>query len=222
MTASWRRSEALTAQYVKKLDEQLKVSEERHAEELRTAEAKYNKQLEVAKVKYSEQLEAAEKKNSILLEEKTTLAEELKQHQETLAKVIEMKEKYKESSKLNYQEASKLQDDLVISRKETEGLEERVKELEEINASNFERYKGATFNCFYPFWKHNREVDFSYLSERLRQSPINKYLARFEEEERAEVPASPEISLATGIDGVEEEIGASVDQQTPQDPPAAS
>ncbi|XP_062103176.1 uncharacterized protein LOC133814199 [Humulus lupulus] len=46
-------------------------------------------------------------------------------------------------------EAFKLQDDLVISRKETEGLEECIKELEETNASNLERYKGATFNCFY-------------------------------------------------------------------------
>ncbi|XP_062099795.1 uncharacterized protein LOC133805640 [Humulus lupulus] len=168
MTASWRHSGALTAQYENKLDEQLKVSEERHAEELRAAEAKYNEQLEAAKVKYSEQLEATEKKNVVLLEEKTTLAEELKQHQTTLAKVIETKEKYKESSKLNCQEASELQDDLVISRKETEGLEEYIKELKETNASNLERYKGASFNCFYAFWKHKHEADFSYLSKRLR------------------------------------------------------
>ncbi|XP_062114034.1 uncharacterized protein LOC133825054 [Humulus lupulus] len=178
MTASWRRLGGLTAQYEKKLDEQLKVSEEIHAEEIRATKEKYNEQLEASKVKYSEQLEAAKKKNDVLLEEKTTLAEELKQHQATLAKVIETKEKYKESSKLNYQEASKLQDDLVISRKETEGLEECVKELEETNASNLER--------------------------------LQLSLIRLEEEERAKIPASLEISLAMGIDGIEEEVKASV------------
>ncbi|XP_062103864.1 uncharacterized protein LOC133814981 [Humulus lupulus] len=172
----------------------------------------------MAEVKYTEQLEVAEKKNAKLLEQKAKLVEELKQHQATLIKAIETKEKYKEDSLLNYKEASKLQDDLVISRKETERLEERVKELEETNASNLDRYKGATFRCFYTFWKHNREVDFSYLSERMRQTEINRCLARLEEEERASVPASPEIYLATGIDGVDEEIGASVNQQTPQDP----
>ncbi|XP_062118727.1 uncharacterized protein LOC133832393 [Humulus lupulus] len=221
MTASWRRSRSQTAQYDKKIVEQLKVFEERHAEELRAVEGKYNEQLEATKVKYSEQLGAAEKKNAELLEQKAKLAEELRQHQATLLKAIETKEKYKEASLLNFKEASKLQDDLVISRKETEGLEERVKELEKTNVSNLERYKGATFNCFYTFWKHNREADFSYLSECLRQSQINRCLARFEEEERAKVPASPKISLATGIDGIEEEVGASVDQQTPQDPPTS-
>ncbi|XP_062119429.1 uncharacterized protein LOC133833527 [Humulus lupulus] len=165
----------------------------------------------MAEAKYTEQLEAAEKKNVELLEQKTKLAEELKHHQATLIKAIETKEKYKEASLLNFKEASKLQDDLVISKKETEGLEERIKELEETNASNLERYKGATFKCFYVFWKHNREVDFNYLSERMRQSELNRCLVRLEEEERAKIPASPEISLATSIDGAEEEIGAFVD-----------
>ncbi|XP_062100501.1 uncharacterized protein LOC133806414 [Humulus lupulus] len=69
MTASWRRSGALTAQYEKKLGEQLKASEDRHAEELKMAEAKY-----------IEQLEAAEKQNPELLEQKAKMDEELKQH----------------------------------------------------------------------------------------------------------------------------------------------
>ena len=43
---------------------------------------------------------------------------------------------------------------------------------------------------------------------------------RLEEEERAKVPASPEISLAVGIDGVDTEAGTTVDQGFPQDPPA--
>ncbi|XP_062080404.1 uncharacterized protein LOC133785164 [Humulus lupulus] len=210
MSDGWRRSRALTAQYEKRLGEQLKASEDRHSEELKMAE-----------VKYIERLEAAEKKNAQLLDQKAKLAEELKQHQNALTKAIENKEKYKEASLLNFKEASKLQDDLVISKKEPEGLEERIKELEETNVSNLERYKGATFKCFYSFWKHNRKVDFNYLSERMRQSEINKCLARLEKEERAKVPASLEISLATGIDGVDEEIRASVDKKIPQDPPAS-
>ncbi|XP_062114440.1 uncharacterized protein LOC133825527 [Humulus lupulus] len=221
MSASWRCSGALAAQYDKRLGEQLKASEDGHAEELKTVEVKYIEELKAAEAKYTEQLEVVEKKNTELLEQKAKLAEELKQHQATLTKAIETKEKYKEASFLNFKEASKIQDDLVISRKETERLEERVKELEETNASNLERYKGATFKCFYMFWKHNRKADFSYLSERMRHSKISRCLALLEEEERAKVPASPEISLATGIDGVEEEIGASVDQKTPQDPPAS-
>ncbi|XP_062075914.1 uncharacterized protein LOC133780050 [Humulus lupulus] len=166
-------------------------------------------------------LKAAEKKNAELLEHKTKLAEELKQHQAALTKAIEAEEKYKEASLINFKEASKLQDDLAISRKETDGLEERVKELEETNASNLEKYKGATFKCFYMFWKNNRGVDFNYLLDRMRQFELNRCLALLEEEERGKVPASPEISLATGIDGLGEEIGASVDQQIPQDPPAS-
>ncbi|XP_062118961.1 uncharacterized protein LOC133832665 [Humulus lupulus] len=180
MSVGWRRSGALTAQYEKRLGEQLKASEDKHAEELKMAE-----------------------------------------HQATLIKAIETKEKYKEASFHNFKEAYKLQDDLVISRKETKGLEECIKELEETNAKNLERYKGATFKCFYMFWKHNRGAEFSYLSERMRHSEINKCLARLEEEERAKVPTSPKTSLATGTDGLDEEIGASVDQQIPQDPPAS-
>ncbi|XP_062103725.1 uncharacterized protein LOC133814831 [Humulus lupulus] len=43
---------------------------------------------------------------------------------------------------------------------------------------------------------------------------------RLEEEERAEVLASPEISLAAGIDGADIEAGTAIDQDVPQDPPA--
>ncbi|XP_062075429.1 uncharacterized protein LOC133779487 [Humulus lupulus] len=192
MTASWHRSGALITE--------LKASEAKHAEESKMTL----------------------KKNAELLEQNTKLAEELKTFQVALTKDTVEKEKYEEASLLNFKEATKLQDDLVASKKETEGLEGRIKELEETNASNLERYKGATSNCFYAFWKHNREADFSYLSERMRRTKIKRCLALLEEEERAKVPASPEISLATGIDGVEEEVGAFVDQQTPQDPPVPS
>ncbi|XP_062113928.1 peptidyl serine alpha-galactosyltransferase-like [Humulus lupulus] len=41
---------------------------------------------------------------------------------------------------------------------------------------------------------------------------------RLEEEEKAKVPASPEISLAGGIDGADTEAGPSADQGTPPNP----
>ncbi|XP_062113056.1 uncharacterized protein LOC133824203 [Humulus lupulus] len=205
MSASWRHLGALVAQYEKWLGEQIKASEDRNAEEIKTVEAKYIEELKVTEAKYTEQLEAAEKKNVELIEQKVKLAEELKQHQATLTKAIEAKEKYKEASLLNFREASKLQDDLFISRKETEGLEECVKELEETNVSILGRYKGATFKCFYIFWKHNYGADFNYLSGCMRQSKINRCPTHLEKEERAKVPASPKISLA-------------VNQQIPQDP----
>ncbi|XP_062093793.1 uncharacterized protein LOC133799819 [Humulus lupulus] len=50
--------------------------------------------------------------------------EELKQHKKALVKVIEAKERYKEASVLNFKEASKLQDELAISMKETAKWEE--------------------------------------------------------------------------------------------------
>ncbi|XP_062118878.1 uncharacterized protein LOC133832569 [Humulus lupulus] len=165
MSASWCRLGALTGQYENRLSEQLKASEDRHAEDLKSSEARHAEELKMVEAKYTEQLEAAEKKNAELLEQKAKLAEELKQHQATLIKAIKTKEKYKEASLLNFKEASKIQDDLVISRKETE-----------------------------------------------------RCLTHLEEEKQVRVPASPEISLATNIDGVDEEIGASIDQQTPQDP----
>ncbi|XP_062080458.1 uncharacterized protein LOC133785223 [Humulus lupulus] len=67
MSAVWRCSRALTAQYKKRLGEQLRASEDKHAGELKMAEAKYTKQLE-----------EAEKKNAGLLRQKAKLAEEVK------------------------------------------------------------------------------------------------------------------------------------------------
>ncbi|XP_062104060.1 uncharacterized protein LOC133815219 [Humulus lupulus] len=123
-------------------------------------------------------------------------------------------------SDAKHTEEVKFEDELIASRKETEELEGRVKELEETNASNLERYRGATFHCFYEFWKHNRGTNFNYLSERLRQTEIDRCTARPEEEERANILAFPEISLATGIEGAENEVGTTVDQENPEDPHA--
>ncbi|XP_062114162.1 uncharacterized protein LOC133825200 [Humulus lupulus] len=142
--------------------------------------AKHAKEIKVVEGRLAEQVKAAD-------------GEELKQHKEALAKVTEAKERYKDSSVLNFKEASKLQDELAIRRKETAELEERVKLLEETNASDLERMK---------------------------QAELAKCVARLEEEETAQ--GSPEISLATGIEGMDEGADTTIDQQPQQDPPSAA
>ncbi|XP_062086298.1 uncharacterized protein LOC133792410 [Humulus lupulus] len=202
MTASRLHSGVIT--------EKSKSSEQRHAEELKAVEAKY-----------TEQPEVAQKANTALLEEKNKMAEEMKEKQAALDKALEAMAQYKESHLINFGEAKRLEADLIESMQEAEKLEARITELEKTNASNLERYKGATSKCFYDFWKHNQGADFSYLSERMRQTEIAQCVAHLEEEQRAKTTASPEISLATGVEGAEDEAKAAVDQEHPQDPPVS-
>ena len=70
---------------------------------------------------------------------------------DALKKSNEDKEKFRESAKLNYQQSVQLELDLIASRQETEEMEKRVKELEELEAQNLEKYKEATHLCFYEF-----------------------------------------------------------------------
>ncbi|XP_062089318.1 uncharacterized protein LOC133795874 [Humulus lupulus] len=192
------------------ITEQSKASEQWHTEELKAVEAKY-----------VEQLEMAQKVNAALLEEKNKLAEEMKGKQTTLDKALEAKEKYKESHLINFRKAKKLEADLIESRQEAENLEAWINNLEKANTSNLERNKGATSKCFYDFWKHNQGANFSYLPERMRQTEIARCVARLAEEEREKIPASPEISLATGVEGTNNEAEAAADQENPQDPHAS-
>ncbi|XP_062115109.1 uncharacterized protein LOC133829330 [Humulus lupulus] len=92
--------------------EQSKSLEQRHADELKAA-----------KEKYAEQLEA-------VLEEKNKLAEELREKKNALDKAIEQRENFKESNRINYRAAKKLEEDLTASRQETTALEGRIKKLE--------------------------------------------------------------------------------------------
>ncbi|XP_062080941.1 uncharacterized protein LOC133785742 [Humulus lupulus] len=202
MTAGRLRSGVIT--------EQSKAFEQRHAEELKVIEEKY-----------TEQLKAAQKENAALLEEKNKLAEEMKQQQVALNKALEAKERYKESHLTNFREAKRLEAALIESRQEADKLEARINDLEKANTSNLERYKGTTSKCFHDFWKHNQGADFSYLSQCMRQTEIARCVALLEEEEGVKTPASHEISLATGIEGIENEVEAAVDQENPQDPPAS-
>ena len=70
----------------------------------------------------------------------------------------------------------------------------------------FEEVQGGTHLCFYEFWKHNREANFNYLSERLKRTLMAQCAIRLEEEEKAKVPAA------------DAEAGPSADQGTPPNP----
>ncbi|XP_062115764.1 uncharacterized protein LOC133829934 [Humulus lupulus] len=162
----------------------------------------------------------ATKTNATLLDEKNKLAEELRKKQTALDKAVESRDQYKESNLINYCESKKLEADLIASRQEADKLEARADELEKANASNLERYKGTTTKCFYEFLKHNQGAGFSYLPKRMRHTEIARCVARFAEEEKVKIPALPEISLATGVEGVDDEAADAVNQENPQDPPA--
>ena len=95
-----------------------------------------------------------------------------------------------------------------------------MEQLKLTNAKDLERYKNATLRCFYDFWKHNQGADFSYLPEDARNAELARCTARLAaEEERARVPASPNIQPAAGAEGGEA-TGDIVDQSANQDPPA--
>ncbi|XP_062118473.1 uncharacterized protein LOC133832105 [Humulus lupulus] len=71
-------------------------------EQSRTLEQRHTKELKAAKEKYAEQLEA-------VLEEKNKVAEELSEKQTALDKAVEQRENFKESNRVNYREAKKLE-----------------------------------------------------------------------------------------------------------------
>ena len=182
--------------------EQAKTLEQRHEDEIKAAEAKYAEQL------------------AVVVDEKAKLAKELEEKQRSLEKVREQRDQFKESNRFNFCAAQQLEVDLVASRQETTTLEGRIEELEKANAKNLERYKSATLRCFYDFWKHNQGANFDYLPENARDAELARCAAQLAEEERSRVPASPEISLAAGMDGADNEAAGVVDQNLPQDPPA--
>ena len=179
--------------------EQARTSEQRHEDELKAVEARHADQL------------------AAVAEEKAQLAKELEEKLKSLEKAREQRDQYKESNRSNFKVAKQLELDLIASRQETRDLEGRVEDLEKTNAANLERYKNATLRCFYDFWKHNQGANFDYLPENAREVELARCAAQLAEEERSRVPASPEISLAAGMEGANNEA---VDQNLPQDPPA--
>ncbi|XP_062080428.1 uncharacterized protein LOC133785190 [Humulus lupulus] len=126
-----------------------------------------------------------------VLEEKNKLDEKLREKKKSLHKAIEQRDQFKESNRVNYRAAKQLEEDLAASRQENTTLEGQIEELEKANASNLKR-----------------------------NAELTRCAARLAEEERARIPASLEISLATGMDGADNEAADVVDQSPPQDPPA--
>ena len=151
------------------------------------------------------------KQNEQLCEDKATLTKELLDAQDALKKANDAREKFRESAKLVTQECKQLGLDLTASREVTAKLEKRVQELEEEGAKNLKKYKEVTHFCFYEFWKHNREANINYLSERLQRTLMAQCATRLEAEEKAKAPTA------------DAEAGPPADQGTPpnpQDPPA--
>ncbi|XP_062113147.1 uncharacterized protein LOC133824287 [Humulus lupulus] len=95
---------------------------------------------------------------------------------------------------------------------------EQLRETEEKNAKLGEELKQHKEALAKATEKSNPEANFDYLPKHMKQAELAKCIALLEEEEKAQ--GSPEISLATGIEGVDEDVGASVNQQPKQDPPA--
>ncbi|XP_062075735.1 uncharacterized protein LOC133779847 [Humulus lupulus] len=123
ITVGWRRTGALLTQ-------------------TRNADTKYIEAMKVLGGKNVDMLERNTElldKNTEMLEKNSKLAKELQQFKTALDKANEDKEKFKECARLNCQEAKQLKVDLIASRKETEELEGRVKELEEMNARNLKK-----------------------------------------------------------------------------------
>ena len=196
LTASWRRAGALVSRG-QNFDSRL-------AQAKQALEDENNKLLEENK--------ELSKLNEQLYEDQATLTKELQDAQDALKKANDSREKFRESAKLVTQECKQLELDLTASRQETRELEKRVQELEEDGAKNLKKYKEATHLCFYEFWKHNREANFNYLSERLKRTLMAQCAIRLKEEEKAKVPAA------------DPKAGPSADQGTPpnpQDPPAS-
>ncbi|XP_062085880.1 actin cytoskeleton-regulatory complex protein PAN1-like [Humulus lupulus] len=160
-----------------------------------TAPSTNKRRAEEVDAKHAKEIKACEEKIKAAEDKVTNLTEELKKRQEELGKVVAAKEKFKEASETNYKEASKLQEDLEASMKEATSLEEQ----------------------------NNPEANFDYLPEQMRQAKLAKCAACQEEERNAQNASdSSKMSLATSIDGVEEDAGTSVDQQSQQDPPPAA
>ena len=164
--------------------------------EARTSDQWHEDELKAAEARHADQL-------AVVTAEKAQLAKELEEKLKSLEKACELRDQYKESNRSNYKVAKQLELDLIASRQETRDLEGRVKDLEKNNATNLERYKNATLRCFYDFWKHNQGANFEYLPENAREAELARCAAQLAEEEGSRVPASPEISLAAGMEGAD-------------------
>lgn len=66
---------------------------------------------------------------------------------------------------------------------QVKGLEEENRQLLESNKNKLADYKDAVKTCFYMFWKHNRNANFSYLPTTTFFEEEDECLQRLAEEE---------------------------------------
>ncbi|XP_062076252.1 uncharacterized protein LOC133780692 [Humulus lupulus] len=183
-------------------------------EQTRAREANLTEELQATEARHAGELE-------VMTQQKDSLAADLAEKQASLENARKQRDEYQEASRTHWREVKRLQEENLAKDRSIAVLKSQVDQLRLTNAKDLERYKNATLRCFYEFWKHNQSAKFGYLPEDARTAELARCAARLAAEERARVPASPEISLATGMDRGEAAEDA-VDQNAPQDPPAAS
>ncbi|XP_062100976.1 uncharacterized protein LOC133806895 [Humulus lupulus] len=147
--------------------------------------------------KLMEELRAAEARHAgemeVVTQQKDSLVADLVEKQASLESARKQREEYQEASRIHWHEVKKLQEENLVKDRSIVILKSQ---------------------------KHNQSANFGYLPEDARKAELACCAARLAAEERARVPASPEISLATGMDGGEA-AEDTVNQNAPQDPPAA-
>ncbi|XP_062093687.1 uncharacterized protein LOC133799701 [Humulus lupulus] len=141
----------------------------------------------------------------------TEQARTLEQRHEDELKAAE--EKYAEQLAVVLEEKAKLAKELEEKQRSLDKAHEKRDQFKESNSFNFRAAQQLEVDL-----KHNQGANFDYLPENARDAEIARCAAQLAEEERSRVPASPEISLAAGMDGADNEAAGVVDQGPPQDP----
>ncbi|XP_062088765.1 uncharacterized protein LOC133795328 [Humulus lupulus] len=156
-------------------------------------------QTKILDTRLAEAKKALEGKNADLLDKNNELT---KENDELLEKSAELS---KQKEELLQQKAT-LTEELLESRDALKKSNEDREKFRESAKINYQEYK---------------QFELDLIANRQETKELEKRCAiRLEEEERANIPASPEISLATRIYGADNEAGTAVDQDAPQDPPA--
>ncbi|XP_062111469.1 uncharacterized protein LOC133822974 [Humulus lupulus] len=187
------------------------------------ARARAGASIEQSRVKVIEELQAAEARHAreleVVSQQKDALVAELAEKQASLENTRKQRDDYQDASRTSWREVKKLKEEHLAKGTTIAVLKIQVEQLKLTNAKDLERYKNATLRCFYDFWKHNQSANFHYLPEDARKAELARCTARLAAEERARVPASPDILPVAGVEGGEA-AGGVVDQNAPQDPPA--
>ncbi|XP_062075547.1 uncharacterized protein LOC133779624 [Humulus lupulus] len=139
----------------------------------------------------------------------TEQARTLEQQHEDELKAAEAK--YAEQLAVVLEEKAKLAKQLEEKQRSMDKAREQRDQFKESNRFNFHAAQQL---------EEDLGANFDYLPENARDAELAHCATQLAEEERSRVPASPEISLATGMDGADNEAVGIIDQGPTQDPPA--